>query len=254
MGLVILPVIMVILAIALIFGSLTGAFLEVSQGGTIRYDENEFQDYADAEYAAIYGNYDAYEDNILIVVATESDKYWDYAYMVWMGDHISTAVYDKFDTRSTLGHSMSGRINSSSYKYSLDSDLAKVVDDMRSALSSVSDSYTCKEKHSADVPSKFINKTDMTLNTDTVETALSAFTEETNIPISIVVEDAEEILGRKISTSSIITIVFAVILIAVAVIMVVKSSKRAKEAKNADWYDNATGGSNRSNDDYGTRW
>ncbi len=258
MGLIILPFIMVIIAAALIIGSVSGAFLEVSKGGTIRYDENEFQDYADAQYAEIYGDFDAYEDNILIVVATESEEYWDYAYMVWIGDHLDITVYEKFDTRSTLGNSMDRRINSSSYKHSLDSDLAKVVDDMRVSLASVNNSYTCNEKHSDGVPSKFVNKTDMNLTTATVETALTAFTEETDIPISIVVEDAEEIFGKKISSGSIVTIVFAAILVAVAVIMVVKSVKQAKQAKNGDWYDNATGNNrnnnNRSDDDYGTRW
>ena len=248
-GLIILPVVLVIIAAALIFGSLTGAFLEVSQGGTIKYDENAFQDYANSQYAQIYGDFDAYEDNILIVVATESEEYWDYVYIAWMGDHLNDEVYQKFDTRSTLGNSMGRRINSSSYKYSLDSDLAKVVDDMRAALATVPDSYTCNEKHDADVPSRFINKTDMDLTAATVEKSLKAFTAETDIPISIVVEDAEEILGRKISSSTIITIVFALILLAVAVIMVVKSVKQSKEAKNGDWYDNATG-KNNGNDNY----
>ena len=245
---------MVIIAIALIFGSVSGAFLEVSKGGTIKYDENSFQDYANSQYAQIYGDYEAYEDNILIVVATESEQYWDYVYIAWMGDHLNSSVYAKFDTRSTLGNAMDRRINPSSYKYSLDSDLAKVVDDMRASLSNLNSSYTCTEKHSANVPSKFINKTDMELTPSTVETALEAFTEETDIPISIVVEDAEEIFGKKISTSTIITIVFAVILIAVAIIMVIKSAKKAKEAKNGDWYDNATRNNNRSNDDYNSRW
>lgn len=256
-GLVILPVIMLILAVSLIVGSLSGAFLEVSKGGTIRYDENEFQDYADAQYAEIYGDYEAYDDNILIVVATESEEYWDYAYMVWIGDHLNTTVYEKFDTRSTLGNSMDRRINSSSYKYSLDSDLAKVVDDMKVSLTSVSNPYTCHETRDADVPSKFVNKTDMNLTAKTVEDSLNAFTDETDIPISIVVEDAEEIFGKKISKGTIITLVFAAILITIAVVMVVKSVKRAKEAKNGDWYDNATGNNNnnnRSNDGYDSRW
>ena len=246
---------MVIIAIALIFGSVSGAFLEVSKGGTIKYDENSFQDYANSQYAQIYGDYEAYEDNILIVVATESEQYWDYVYIAWMGDHLDSSVYAKFDTRSTLGNSMDRRINPSSYKYSLDSDLAKVVDDMRASLSTVGDSYTCNEKHSVGVPSKFINKTDMDLTSDTVETALAAFTRETEIPISIVVEDAEEIFGKNISSASIITIVFAALLIAGAVFMIVKSVKQAKEAKNGDWYDNATkNNNNRSNDDYNSRW
>ena len=97
----------------------------------------------------------------------------------------------------------------------------------------------------------------MDLTAATVEESLKAFTKATDIPISIGVEDAEEILGRKISSGSIIMIVFAVILIVVAVIMIVKSAKQAKEAKNGDWYDNATkNNNNRSNgnDDYNSRW
>ena len=246
LGIFILPIILIAFGAILLLGTFSNAFAEVSAGGTIKYNENQFQDYADQQYFEIYGDYDAYEDNILIVVATESEEYWDYVYIAWVGDHISSEVQRKFDSRGTFGQSMQKNINESSYKYSLDSDLARVVGDMKTAVSGF-DSFSCTERDSG-APSTFVNKTDMNMTASTVNDALAAFTAETGISISIVVDEAEDIFGRTTSASSIFTVVIAVVFFAGAIFLIIRQIKASKENKNSDWYDKATGNGQNNND------
>ena len=97
----------------------------------VAYDENVFQDYADSQYRKEFSGTSGYEDNILLVFLTEDEEYYDYYYIAWVGDHIVTDVNYLFGNEQTeLGEAIGNHVNASSYKYSLDSNLAQVVEAM----------------------------------------------------------------------------------------------------------------------------
>lgn len=159
------------------------------------YDENAFQDYADKVYAEEFGNSSAYEDNILLVFLTEDDHYYDYYYIAWVGDHIATDINYMFGNEETeFGVAVSNAITTSSYKYSLDANIAQIVNTMEQNISELNAeaSFTCDEEH-IQVESHLTNKTTIKLTEQTVNNALKSFTDSTGIPIVVVVEDIDDV-------------------------------------------------------------
>ena len=160
-----------------------------------------------------------------------------------------------------FGRAISSYVNLNSYKYSLDSNLAQVVERMEDEIASLEldSSFTCSEDK-GEFKSHLTNKTDMQLNADTVDNALQSFTESTGIPIVIVVDEIETVFGRSFTGDTIITLVFSLILIVVAVIIIVKTVKSNKENKsrannNSNRYSSNTSQNSGNNDNSGdTYW
>lgn len=231
----IVPIIMIVMAVAFVVSSLQS----LAQGGSIRYDENSFQDYADIQYQEVFGTSTAYEDNILLVFLTENDAYYDYYYIAWVGDDIVAEVNDLFGNESTkLGQAISNGVNASSYKYSLDSDLARVIESMEKQIAEMEleSAFTCKENH-IQVESRLINKTSLNLTEQTVNAALQSFTETTGISIALVVDDIEDVLPKQTPVAGIIISVF---LIALAVFLIVRGLRsRDKGDSGEDRYYNS---------------
>lgn len=168
-------------------------------GGRFRYDENAFQDYADAQYAAEFGSSDAYEDNLLITVLVEDEDYYDFCYIAWVGDHVAADINLMMGSSGTaLGQAMDSCINGASYKYSLDSNLAQVVALLTEQIHQLDldSSFSCDEDHTQ-VISHLTNHSQIGMNEETVNTALAAFTDATGIPAVIVVEDMDEVFTRS---------------------------------------------------------
>ncbi len=234
MGMILMPVILILLSVVLLFSSLGNAYSVFSQGGVITYNEEEFQDYADAQYAAEFGNTTAYEDNILIVFLTD-DEYYDYCYIAWVGDHILTDINLMFgNDQTTLGRSIAASVNASNYKYSLDSNLAQVVDQMKNSIVDKGiDSFTCMENHNQ-VESHLTNKTEMDLTESTINTALQSFTDETGISMVVVVENMEDVFGKEIPASTIGTAIIAVGLIVLAIYLIVGIKRRKQNGDNGN--------------------
>lgn len=242
LGILLLPIILVLIAVIMLVSSFGSAFSVLSRGGVSTYDENVFQDYADAQYAAEFGASTAYEDNLMLVFLVDEEEYYDYAYIAWVGDHVNTNIRDMFGNEQTeFGRAIAASVNQSSYKYSLDTDLAKMVRIMQDHIVQGGySSYTCSEDH-AQVSSHLTNKTEMALTEQTVNAALVEFTETTGIPVVLVVERIDEVFERTVPTQTIVTVVIAIALIALAVYLIVRGSKNRKrrdEDNGNDSYNN----------------
>lgn len=241
LGMLFAPFIMLLMAAMMIFSFFGGAVTDISQGGTVNYSEEAFQDYADQQYAAEFGTSSAYEDNLLLVFLTTEDRQ-GYAYIAWVGDHIDPQVNMLFGAEGTaLGTAMNASINTANYKYSLDSNLSQVVVRMQQQIENLGleDSYTCDETH-AQVDSHLTNRTDLALTPETVNTALKDFTEATGIPLVIVVDEAEEIFGKSVDGSTWIALLFAGLLVVLAIALIVKAFKnkgRNDDDRQRDDYD-----------------
>ena len=255
LGALMAPVILIFVAVIFITATVGSAFGSLSQGGDIYYDENTFQDYANEQYNAEFGGKGAYEDNILIVFLVDDVEYYDYAYIAWVGDHINTDINLLFGAENTeLGRAVSSYVNLNSYKYSLDSNLAQVIERMELAVAETEgdSSFTCSEDR-GEFKSHLTNKTDMQLNADTVDSALQSFTEVTGIPVVIVVDEIETVFGRSFSTDTIITLLISFALIIIAVVIIVKTVKSNKENKSRRTT-NENGNNSQNNNSGDTYW
>ncbi len=229
LGIIMVPVVL-LLIITTFFGNAISSLFGGGGGMTvISYDENTFQAYADACYAEEFGNSTAYEDNILLVFLTDEECY-DYYYIAWVGDHIKTDINYLFGNNQTaLGRAISASVNPSSYRYSLDSNLAQVVEGMQAQIEAISQgsSFKCNENH-VQITSHLTNKTDLPMTEATLNEALEEFTEKTGIPMVIVVDDMADVFGKTVSGGSALMSIIGIALIVVVIVLIVRTFKRRK--------------------------
>lgn len=241
MSMILVPVILVVMVILAVVSNTMSGVGEVVQGGSVRYDEEVFQDYANAQYQKEFGSSSAYEDNLLIVFLTSEDHY-DYSYIAWVGDHIVTDVNWLLGSNDTeLGWAMSQSINQSSYKYSLDSNLAQVMQQMTKEIQDLGleSSFDCTEDH-VQVSSHLTNYTQLELTNTTVNDALTAFTQATGIPAVIVVEDMEDVFGRSVSTGSAVSVFLVIAVVILVIVLLVNAGSRRRQQGTGSAEDDRT--------------
>lgn len=237
MSFIMAPVILIIVAVGIVISSFGTSFTVFNGGGRqVIYDENSFQDFADAQYAKEFGTSTAYEDNILLVFLAEDKEYYDYYYIAWVGDHIDTDINNMLGSNQTeLGRAIAASVNEQSYKYSLDSNLAGVVNIMADHIEGKGkdSSFTCREEHNQ-VESHLTNRTNIQLTEETVNTALKDFTDRTGIPIVIVVEDISEVLDERLPPKAIMSLVVAGGLVIIAIILIIRNIRNRKGGNKKD--------------------
>lgn len=249
-GMIFTPIIILVFIVMIViynFGQPTD--VTIITGSDSPYDENTFQDYADEQYADIFGESTAYEDNILLVFLTEDEEFYDYYYIAWVGDHIQKDINYLFGSNSSeLGQEIESAINVSSYKYSLDSNIADVINAMSKQIADLNldSSYTCTEEH-IQTSSRLINKTTMDMTDETVNSALENFTQSTGIPIAVVVADMDDVFETPavnnqqtaVQSSSITSIlpVIAIIIIAIIVVILIVVLVKYKKKKDSELED-----------------
>ncbi len=242
LGLLMLPIILILAVALMVFSILGGAFNAVTEGGVTEYGERQFQDFANKKYNQIYGASTAYEDNILIVFLTTEEGEQFY-YIGWVGDHVETDINHLFGSNTTaLGRAMDANILSG-YYYQLDQGLAGVVRQLESNVLALGkeSSFVCTEERNGE--SKLYNDSNFQMNDapdSTVNLALTSFTEKTGIPISIVVEDAEDVFETNY-TGMITGIVIIAALLGLSIYLIVKARKNKKNGRGPNG-GNANGG------------
>ncbi len=222
-----IPIIMLLFCGIFLFAFIGESVSNVSNGGQVVYDEATFQNYANTQYAAAFGDSSAYEDNLLLVFLTneEADGYYTIA---WIGDNVKSEISNMFgDETSKYGTAVLGNINSEYYAYSLDSNLAAVVDSMAAHIArlGLESSFRTQSDRSATPESRLINYTAHPISGQTVETSIDSFTEQTDIPLVIVVEDMEVVFGKTVSSTDWSGLIITLILAAVAIFLIVKAVK-----------------------------
>ena len=235
---------MIVMASIILLSTLGNAITAFREGGVVEYDEVTFQAYADDCYRSVFGDSTAYEDNILIVFLTD-EACENYYCITWVGDHIVTRVNDMFGgAGSTFGRAIENSVNATTYVYSLDSDLARAIGRMEEAVTTLNTDvyHSCKEQH-VQVEPQFVNRTSLDLTEATVTDALVSFTEKTEIPIAIVVDDMEAVFGRTMPGEYVMTLLIAGVFFAVGIFLIVRA---VKEKRN--WDKNHPNGKNGGDD------
>lgn len=229
LGALMAPIILLLVVGVLMFAMIGSALTNVANGGVISYNEETFQEYADNEYNKAFGNSDATEDNILIVVLVNEETQ-GYYYLPWGGSNIVDEVGDLFATGRDFDQSMKGTIQNY-YKNSLDEDLAKVMRTMTRKAGNLhlETSFYDEYSHENSPESHLINNTELELTEKTVNDALASFTETTDIPVVIVVEDMEDVFGKNLPMGDIIVLVVLSALAIGAIVVIVRTVKKRKD-------------------------
>ena len=190
------------------------------------YNEATMQDYANNKYMQYFGSSSAVEDNILLVFLTNEacDGYYTIA---WVGDNIEDDINYMFGEYTEYGEALYNNVDEY-FAYSLDSDLADVIETMTKHITNLGldSSFYWDSDRSNLADSKFVNMTSMDLTTEIVHRALVDFTDKTGIPMVVVVDSAEKIFGAVTTTDNTVTVEPAIpkmnstLIITVAVIIV----------------------------------
>ena len=236
LGALFTPIICMVLAIVMMIGVIGGGLTTLFRGGNVVYNENKMQDYASRQYATIYDPSSAtYEDNVLVVFLTNEDGQSYYS-IGWVGDNLKSQVSDLFGNEYTaLGSAMQSSINTSSYRYSLGSNLAQVTEKMETSVRNQNlDTVYRAQKAESHAAGKVYNRSnsDIQFNAETVDAALKNFTDSTDISMSIVVADAKDVFGKSLNSAAILALLLCIVLIVYAVVAIVRYVKRRKG--NAD--------------------
>ena len=241
--------IILIMVVAMTFISMFGStVVTLSNGGEVRYNESDFQDYANDQYYREFGNSSAQEDNLLIIFLAneEADGYFTIA---WVGDNVNTRINEMFGNEYTeFGRAMQSSINSE-FKYSLSSNLASTIDKMTDEVAQLGldSSFRMSSDHSLMTESHLTNYTSLSLNEEIVNNSLKNFTAATDIPVVIVVDSVDKVFDRGLDASDIFVIIVMVGLLIFAGWMIVKAFRARKSGGNQ----NTNQGSNQNGNNQG---
>ena len=235
MGALLAPLVLLLLVGVMMFGMIGSSLANVANGGIISYSEEKFQDYANTEYYKAFGNSKATEDNILIVVLTNEERDGYYC-IAWVGDNINDNINRMFgDDTTAFGQSVIASVNDY-YAYSLDSNLAMVMTTMTEKVTdlNLSSSFKKNYNHENSPASHLVNYTDLPMTEETVNDALVAFTEETDIPVVIVVEDMEVVFGKTMPAEDVFILLVLGVLAVVAIVAIVRVVKNRSKFKQGN--------------------
>lgn len=234
LGALMAPFILLLVVGVMMFGIIGSALSNAASGGIISYDEGVFQDYADSEYNKAFGNSDATEDNILIVVLVneETDGYY---YIPWGGSNLVGDIYDLFDVGGEFDKAMQGSIQKY-YAHSLDEDLTRVIETMTRKITNLDLESSFKKvySHEKSPESHLENYTELSMSQTAVDDALQEFTAQTDIPVVLVVEDMEEVFGKTLPIGDIIILVILTVLAVVAIVAIVRTVKNRSKFKQGN--------------------
>lgn len=228
------------------------------------YDEELFQDYADAQYQHVFsnpedyeGNAEDYEGNLLLLFVTYDD-HTSYDYIAWVGFNVDAKLQEALGTDSNFGTIVENQINTTNYKYSLSGDLSNIMMDLCDLAKSLGVESTGMEEPLY----ALVNNSDLSLSAGTVEGAIRTFADLTGIPTAICVADASDVYHMESSGSNssvsgqpekpsatahnnwstILLVAAIVVIVIVLIVVIVKKRKRddddfiSQERKRDDRY------------------
>ena len=134
------------------------------------------------------------------------------------------------DETTEFGYTVRGSVNSKYFAYSLDSNLASVMETMakRIELQGLKSSFKAPKDYEKPVTSHVTNHSSLNITEETVNFALEQFTEQTGISAVIVIDTTENVFGRTLEARDIITVVICIVCVIIGIFIIVKTIKRNK--------------------------
>ena len=232
LGIILAPIIVILFALLFLGIYLYSTVTIIANGGQVVYDDDKLEAYAMSEYEKYFQES---EDNILITVLTSEDNS-QYCCTAIRGENLNYKVFNMFGSDNT---EFVDAITSSipeNYEHSLDFNLAEAMDKMKNSVNSLGldSSYQDGIYVSNKADSRLVNYTSLTMKDKVVNDSLNSFTEETGVPVVIVVETVENVFGKTMPTGSIVLLLALVALIVVCIVHIVKKV-REKKARDKDF-------------------
>lgn len=235
----VIPFVLIMFVMSILAGVFGGGMETLFNGGRVQYNEETFHDYTNEQYRLEFADSAGFEDNLLIVFLIDED-YYDYHYIAWVGDHIATDINHMLGGNYTeLGSAMSSCINDSCYKYSLDADLARVMEQLTKQIEALEleSSFNCEEsRQEAEV--RLVNRTELPMTVETVENALREFADTTGIPTVILVENMEAVFGKTMPVEAIVSVLVLGGIVILVIVLVVKRFR--KKRSNSEEFGSGT--------------
>lgn len=229
MGMTLLPIILIFIIISLVmslFGSVGSSISNVANGGNFVTDDRVLEEYAMDKYATEFDNTVEYEDNILIVFLVD-EGCEDFYTMAIVGYNIKDQINDMFGGKNTeYGHHLTNNLNPN-YKETLSRNLSATVRRMTDEVVNLKlkSSFFEDAGSPGSYQSHVTNLSNLEISDSTVNAALEEFTEETDIPIVIVIDDMGDVFDKKVAGYDIFTILFALAIGGVAIYFIVRAFK-----------------------------
>lgn len=238
MGMMLVPIILIFIIISLvlsIFGSVGASISNIANGGFFNTDDSVMEDYCDRQYAIEFTDAVGYEDNILIVFLVDEDCE-DYYTMAYVGYNINDHINKMFGNKYTeFGQAVVANINPN-YKNSLTANLKATVNTMKDEIYNLrlSSSFDSYEGSPGKYQSHVTNHSSLDVNEEILNTALTSFTEETDIPMVIVIDDMSDVFDKRVNGSDIVTVILAVVLSGVAIYFVIRAFRDKNDRNGSD--------------------
>ena len=237
MGMIFVPIVLIFIVASLLlslFGNVGNAITNVSNGGDYAYSEEKLQKYANVQYTSEFKDAKEFEDNILIVFLVDEQREGYYT-IAWVGDNINSEINYMFGNQYTeFGRSMISNI-SSYYEYSISKNLATVINDMSAEIVALKvDSFDTNYGSPAEYQSHVTNRSSLEVNEETINKSLKSFTENTDIPIVIVVDDMGDVFDKEVAGADLMTILLAVVIGGVAIYFFVMAIKGQNNPTDGD--------------------
>ncbi len=233
LGFILAPFIALAFIAIFLFLILGITITNISNGGTVVYNEHDFQDYANDRYYELFDpSSETFEDNIMIIFLT-NEEHDGYYCIAWIGNNVTDEVAYKFSSDGSVLENSMIRNVPDVHEYSLSANLATVVRDLTAASKNLPSFYENNGQHTSE-KSKLVNHSSLNIATAGIDTALSEFTAETDIPLAIVVDDMEEVFGKGLTGFDIAVIVTVIVATIVIVVIIYKKRKKNKGDGNSN--------------------
>ena len=233
---ILFPALMVLLAISMVLSSILSVVApsRAQDLPFFEYDEDALYDYALAQYEA---NFDAsaatYEDNFLLLFLVNEERN-GYSWYSIVGDNLAPRINRALGGDGTeLGDTLKEWIPSS-YSKSLGGNLDNAVRELGDTLSSLGAPFKKRVVETHDVSlSKLVNNSDYALDEETLNAGLTYFTEQTDIPIVLVVDNADRVLTLVTKTWADVAprLLMGVLILGLAAFFIIMSVRSYRKQK-----------------------
>ncbi len=194
-------------------------------------EEGELLQYGTEQYSEIFGSSSAPDDNILFVFLLDDEEFGYSSSMGIVGDNVNGYIHIMFEEYEDYYDLVEDLLDNTSADY-FSECYAEVIDDMTDSIMAHGfySSFDAPSDRSNLVPSGIINKTKLDLNDGYIAAALNRFTEETEIPCTLLIEYEQNVYSDVETTLDNIGIALVILLmflgpatIIVAIITFLKS-------------------------------
>ncbi len=232
LGLSLAPFVIIVFIVIVVVNLFNSLLFNTSSDSDDYYSEQAFQQYANDQYYNEFGTLSDYENNLLLVflVNEEADGYYCIA---WIGDNVDSQISNMFGNEQTeFGSAVLSSIDDSYYEYSLSSSLATIMETMRDEVASLGlESSFRTGAGNASFKSHVTNYSSLSITEATVNTALQSFSDQTEIPTVIVIEDMDEVFGSEGGMNP-IALSITIGIIAFGVYFIIKAVRKNKNEES----------------------